>query len=76
MMVAILTPSCALTPRSFSGWQRVCSALTTPVGWSRSKAMKPPYEPSSTLRRGEHLERNGRSWTVVLDPDGNEFCVG
>lgn len=26
--------------------------------------------------RVEYLERNGRSWTVMLDPEGNEFCVG
>lgn len=26
--------------------------------------------------RVEYLERNGRSWTVMLDPEGNEFCIG
>jgi Glyoxalase-like domain len=24
----------------------------------------------------EHREGNGTSWTVMLDPEGNEFCVG
>src|SRR5882757_1406996 len=51
-MVAISMPSCAPKPRSFSGWQRACSTLTTPVGSSTSKATKPPYAPSSTPRRG------------------------
>jgi hypothetical protein len=24
----------------------------------------------------EHREGNGTSWTVMLDPEGNEFCLG
>jgi predicted enzyme related to lactoylglutathione lyase len=24
----------------------------------------------------EHREGNGSSWTVMLDPEGNEFCIG
>ena len=24
----------------------------------------------------EHRGANGRSWTVMLDPEGNEFCLG
>jgi predicted enzyme related to lactoylglutathione lyase len=24
----------------------------------------------------EHREGNGASWTVMLDPEGNEFCIG
>jgi predicted enzyme related to lactoylglutathione lyase len=24
----------------------------------------------------EHREENGRGWTVMLDPEGNEFCIG
>ena len=24
----------------------------------------------------EHREGNGTSWTVMLDPEGNEFCIG
>jgi hypothetical protein len=24
----------------------------------------------------EHWERNGRCWTVMLDPKDNEFCTG
>jgi hypothetical protein len=27
-------------------------------------------------RRVERREGNGRSWTVMLDPEGNEFCIG
>lgn len=26
--------------------------------------------------RVQYLERNGRAWTVMLDPEGNEFCIG
>jgi hypothetical protein len=26
--------------------------------------------------RLEHREGNGTAWTVMLDPEGNEFCVG
>jgi hypothetical protein len=26
--------------------------------------------------RVERREGNGRSWTVMLDPEGNEFCIG
>jgi len=26
--------------------------------------------------RVRRLEHNGRSWTVMLDPEGNEFCIG
>ena len=26
--------------------------------------------------RVEHRQGNGTSWTVMLDPEGNEFCVG
>ena len=26
--------------------------------------------------RVEYQERNGRRWTVMLDPEGNEFCIG
>ena len=26
--------------------------------------------------RVEYREGNGTSWTVMLDPEGNEFCVG
>lgn len=26
--------------------------------------------------RLEYLERNGRTWTVMRDPEGNEFCIG
>jgi hypothetical protein len=26
--------------------------------------------------KGEHREGNGTSWTVMLDPEGNEFCLG
>jgi hypothetical protein len=24
----------------------------------------------------EHREGNGREWTVMVDPEGNEFCIG
>jgi predicted enzyme related to lactoylglutathione lyase len=24
----------------------------------------------------ERREGNGTSWTVMLDPEGNEFCIG
>jgi hypothetical protein len=24
----------------------------------------------------EYREGNGRGWTVMLDPEGNEFCIG
>jgi Glyoxalase-like domain len=24
----------------------------------------------------EQREGNGTSWTVMLDPEGNEFCIG
>ncbi len=27
-------------------------------------------------QRVEHRKGNGASWTVMLDPEGNEFCVG
>ncbi len=27
-------------------------------------------------QRVEHREGNGTSWTVMLDPEGNEFCIG
>jgi len=27
-------------------------------------------------QRVEYREANGRSWTVMLDPEGNEFCIG
>ena len=26
--------------------------------------------------RGEHRSGNGTSWTVMRDPEGNEFCIG
>ena len=26
--------------------------------------------------RGEHRSGNGTSWTVMADPEGNEFCIG
>ena len=26
--------------------------------------------------RVEHREGNGTRWTVMLDPEGNEFCIG
>ncbi|HXX90452.1 MAG TPA: VOC family protein [Acidimicrobiales bacterium] len=26
--------------------------------------------------RVEHRQGNGTSWTVMLDPEGNEFCLG
>ena len=26
--------------------------------------------------RIEYREGNGSSWTVMLDPEGNEFCIG
>jgi hypothetical protein len=26
--------------------------------------------------RVEYREGNGTSWTVMLDPEGNEFCIG
>jgi hypothetical protein len=26
--------------------------------------------------RVRYLERNGRRWTTMLDPEGNEFCIG
>jgi catechol 2,3-dioxygenase-like lactoylglutathione lyase family enzyme len=26
--------------------------------------------------RGAHRVGNGTSWTVMLDPEGNEFCIG
>lgn len=26
--------------------------------------------------RVDHREGNGTAWTVMLDPEGNEFCVG
>jgi Glyoxalase-like domain len=26
--------------------------------------------------RGEHRTGNGTSWTVMQDPEGNEFCIG
>jgi hypothetical protein len=26
--------------------------------------------------RVEHREGNGTAWTVMLDPEGNEFCLG
>jgi len=26
--------------------------------------------------RGEHRSGNGTSWTVMHDPEGNEFCIG
>jgi catechol 2,3-dioxygenase-like lactoylglutathione lyase family enzyme len=25
--------------------------------------------------RGEHFRENGEEWIVMLDPEGNEFCV-
>ncbi len=27
-------------------------------------------------QRVEYREGNGASWTVMLDPEGNEFCIG
>jgi Glyoxalase-like domain len=27
-------------------------------------------------REVEYREGNGTSWTVMLDPEGNEFCIG
>jgi hypothetical protein len=27
-------------------------------------------------RKVEYREGNGASWTVMLDPEGNEFCIG
>ena len=27
-------------------------------------------------QRIEYREGNGASWTVMLDPEGNEFCIG
>jgi len=27
-------------------------------------------------RKVEQREGNGASWTVMLDPEGNEFCIG
>jgi predicted enzyme related to lactoylglutathione lyase len=27
-------------------------------------------------QRIEYREGNGSSWTVMLDPEGNEFCIG
>jgi hypothetical protein len=26
--------------------------------------------------RGEYFEGNGTRWTVMTDPEGNEFCIG
>jgi catechol 2,3-dioxygenase-like lactoylglutathione lyase family enzyme len=26
--------------------------------------------------KGEHRSGNGTSWTVMRDPEGNEFCIG
>jgi hypothetical protein len=27
-------------------------------------------------RQMAHREGNGTSWTIMLDPEGNEFCIG
>ena len=27
-------------------------------------------------KKVEYREGNGSSWTVMLDPEGNEFCIG
>jgi hypothetical protein len=44
-------------------------------------ASKNPQEEIERLiglgaQRVEYREGNGKGWTVMMDPEGNEFCIG